>query len=174
MAAKVLHFGPDVCHRLPVLSRVGYDVEICPSLVEFPPLLQRAYPDAVLVTDRPNSEHRHSERHQVIAFTREHSQARLILFDSSYSVSDEEDFDLVIPPLIHPEEWLRQIAAVIERSRALNAASAATRKHSTLVVMDAQITRLKSIIARERSAATRAKAQRAIDQIGRRSDPSDK
>jgi len=35
MAATVLHFGTDLCSRLPVLNNVGYSVEVCSTLPEF-------------------------------------------------------------------------------------------------------------------------------------------
>ena len=169
MAAKVLHFGTDDCNRLLVLRSVGYDVEFCPSLVEFPPLLQRSDPDAVLVTGRPNR-----ERGQVVTLTRELSHARLILFGSSHSVAGDGEFDLVIPPLMHPEEWLQQVSSVIERSRTLTATATVIREQSVLLRKDSEIARLKSMIERERSATARARTQRVLDDIRQEPDPSEK
>lgn len=113
IAARVLHFGTDDCNRLLVLRSVGYSVDLCPTVEEFHSLMQkRTGADAILVTGVPVG-----ERRQVVTLTRERSHAPLVLFNTSYDYADEGKFDLVIPPLTRPEEWLRKIAATIEIKR---------------------------------------------------------
>ena len=148
----MLHFGADVCNRVLVLRNVGYSVDICPSVAEFcPPLEERAETDAVVVSALPGRDRSH-----VVTFTCEHSSARLVLFDNSYAHTDEEQFDLIVPPLMHPEEWLRLVAALIERSRDLNRTTAVIRERSALLRKDSETLRLNSMIQRERSVSERA------------------
>jgi hypothetical protein len=126
MAARVVCFGADDCNRSLVLRNVGYQVDRCPSLIEFRTLIrERADADAVLVTERPTA-----DRRQVVTLTREHSRARLVLFDNSYDDTDEGAYDLIVPPLTPPREWLREIADLIERSQNSFAASTAIREQS--------------------------------------------
>jgi len=167
MAAKVLHFGTDTCNRLLVLRSVGYSVDACLSLTEFHTILESSDPDAVLVASRPSL-----ERRQVITFTREHSRAGLVLFDSSYYGSEEGEFDLVIGPQVTPEEWLRQIALLIEQSRVLKARSRTVRERSSQLIkasevarQASEIARRKSVAQRERAAKERAKAGKILDNI---------
>lgn len=117
MAARVLCFGTHDCNRSLVLRQVGYEVDRARSLLEFRALIrERADTDAVLVTER-----RGNVRREVVTLTREHSRARLILFDCSYDHVDAGQFDLIVPPLSAPAEWLRQVADTIEQSHSLNA-----------------------------------------------------
>ena len=121
MAVRVLHFGKDNCNRLLVLRSVGYAVDTCRTVEEFHSVLQKgAGADVILVTTGPAR-----ERRQVITRARERSHAPLVPFSTCYDYADEAEFDLVIPPLTHPEEWLRKIAGLIEQSRALSAMSTA-------------------------------------------------
>jgi len=167
MAATLLHFGTDNCQRLLVLRSAGYQVEVCESLPEFRTSLERnADANAVLIASLLSV-----ERRRVVTLTRENSNAGLVLFGS---YSGEREFDLVIPPLTDPEDWLQQIADLIQRTRVLNASAIAIREKSALLRKDAEIARLKSVIERERSAAARARAKRVIDRIPEGSDPSDK
>jgi hypothetical protein len=122
----VLHFGTDDCNRLLVLRSVGYSVNLCPTVEEFHSLMQkRTGADAILVAGVPVR-----ERRQVVTLTRERSHAPLVLFNTSYDYADEGKFDLVIPPLTRPEEWLRKIAATIDQAafRVLATSSSAIRR----------------------------------------------
>ena len=52
MPVRVIHFGPDDCHRLMVLESAGYAVENCDCLAKLPRLLaDSAEMDAVLVSE---------------------------------------------------------------------------------------------------------------------------
>jgi hypothetical protein len=167
MAARVLSFGMDDCNRSLVLRAAGYEVGRCCSLIDFRiRIRERPDAEAVLVAEEPGT-----NRREVVTLTREHSQARLILFDNSNVSADEAEFDLIIPPQMPPDEWLRQIASAIEQSRALNATSAMIREQSALLKKDAEIPRLKSKIERQRSATARAEAERLIRSIPQTSDP---
>lgn len=76
MAARIVHFGVDSCHRLWVLKNAGYSVDDCQSVVQLRAALQSGtHADAVAFTE--------SERFapdEVVEVTRAHSSAPLILF----------------------------------------------------------------------------------------------
>jgi len=167
MAASVLHFGTDLCCRLPVLNSVGYSVEVCPTLPEFRTAIKlRADADAVLVASEHISEHR-----EVISLTRENTHAGLILFDPYSSNAHKREFDLVITSGMHPEEWLRAIAGVIEQSRGLNERSRAIREQSAQLIRDCKLVREEWIFQRERFAREQANAKRMVENIEDKFDP---
>jgi hypothetical protein len=109
--ARIIHFGEDSCHRLMVLEGVGYTVERCESIQDIEFYLRSPHlPDAVVIS----GELRKASR--VATFL---SNADLplpaILFagtDESYS---ESEYDLVIPALTSPSDWLTSIEETIEQ-----------------------------------------------------------
>lgn len=109
MAARILYFGRDTCHRLPVLVRAGYAVVNCTSLEELCASLESApTPRAVLMADNnPRA------AQQGIALLRSRSPVPLILFRDSYRVLAEAPFDLIIPTLTPPAQWLAEIASLL-------------------------------------------------------------
>lgn len=121
MAATLVYFGLDTCHRLPVLVRAGYFVENSLSIPRLgvaldPRIESRNDPEAVLMAD-------HDGRlpQDAIALIRARCCAPLILFrDSNHSYA-ESDFQLVIANLTPPEQWLHQIAALLRQNRLLRA-----------------------------------------------------
>jgi hypothetical protein len=54
-----------------------------------------------------------------VALIRAHCSAPLVLFSDSNHTYAGSGFDLVIPNLTPPEQWLHQIAALLEQSRLL-------------------------------------------------------
>lgn len=109
MAARILYFGRDTCHRLPVLVRSGYAVVNCISHEELCAALQSAHaPAAVLMADNnPGT------AQQAISLLRSRSPVPLVLFRDSYRVLVESPFDLVIPTLTPPAQWLADIASLL-------------------------------------------------------------
>lgn len=165
MAASVLHVGIDDCNRALVLRDNGYSVEVCPTFEEFRSTIeQRSDAEAVLVTERPGR-----ERNEIVTLTRSWSRAPLVLFSSSYEEATE--FDLLIPPLVHPSEWLRRIATIIEQSRAFSAASQAIRDISMRSRQDSESLRHDSLIVRQRSATEQARAERFMNHFPKKPDP---
>lgn len=153
MAARVIHFGADSCNRLLVLEHAGYLVDNCPSIIKLGSALALAREaEAVLVTEDPRA-----SRREAIKLVRSHSAAPLILFQTVGSTFDEPDFDLVIPVLTPPREWLEKIAVTIEHSRALVAEAKFTRVQSTILRQESGVARQKSVFERERSARQRSK-----------------
>lgn len=114
MAARVVHFGCDACRRLLVLHMTGYAVDDFSSILKFRCALQDSTQTAaVLFTGEDET-----DRKEALTLARAQSCAPLILFETSNAPADEADFDLVIPPLTPPEEWLGRIAATIQQRRA--------------------------------------------------------
>jgi hypothetical protein len=109
--ARIIHFGEDNCHRLMVLEGVGYAVERCESIqdIEFylrSPLL----PDAVVIS---------GELHRASRLATFLSNADLplpvILFAGTDESYTETEYDLIIPALTSPSDWLLSIEETIER-----------------------------------------------------------
>jgi hypothetical protein len=94
----------------------GYAVDDCPSVSNLRFALQDSHHTAAVVFTGQNE----NERKEAVTLARSQSSAPLILFEASNSPTDEADFDLVIPPLTPPEEWLDKIAATIQQRRALH------------------------------------------------------
>jgi len=111
MAARVVHFGCDVCRRLLVLHMAGYAVDDCPSILTLRSALQDTSQTAAVLFAGQDE----TERREAVMLARSQSSAPLVLFEMSNAPSDEADFDLVIPPLTPPHEWLAKLAATIEQ-----------------------------------------------------------
>ncbi len=117
MVARVIHFGPDDCHRLMVLRSAGYAVEECQSM----PQLQRALEsrtalDAVLLSEGDGI-----SPQEAIAAVRTRSSNPVILFCSTTMAYENSGFDLIVPCLTAPNVWLNDVDALIEKRRALRA-----------------------------------------------------
>jgi hypothetical protein len=126
MVATVVHFGEDVCYRLPVLRSAGYAVEQCDSLEQFSTFLSSA-PDVVVLEEEPQV-----PLLKAISFTRARSSASLVLFRHDSATTLAEECDLIIPALTAPEEWLSEIATLLQRSCAAREDSRAlVRKPAT-------------------------------------------
>jgi hypothetical protein len=124
MAARIVHFGADSCSRLLVLEHAGYDVDHCPTVLMLDSALKTGREaDAVLMTEDPRA-----SRREAISLVRSYSAAPLVLFQTVGPTFDEPEFDLVIPVLTPPREWLEKIAATIESSRALVAEARFSRE----------------------------------------------
>jgi hypothetical protein len=108
MAAKLIYFGADTCHRLPVLRRAGYLVENCRSAEHLGALLESGEIDAVITTDRDGDVPDH-----VVAEIRSHWPVPVILFRDSNRNCNERRFDLVIAALTSPPRWLEELESLI-------------------------------------------------------------
>jgi len=159
MGARIVHFGSDTCHRMPVLKSAGYSINDCRSLAQLHYALQIcAEADAVVMTEpdrvAPDS---------AISIARSSSTAPLILFPGRRLEYKESDFDLVVPALTPPEQWLSDIAALIQRSQAIRAQSQSLVDQSSLR-REAEAARKKSRLERERS---RRECARNAEMLGR-------
>jgi hypothetical protein len=156
MAANLVYFGVDTCHRLPVLMRAGYMVENCGSALQLEAVFDSSCPaEAVLMTD-----HEGKLPQDAITLTRSRSLAPLILFrDSNHSYA-ESAFDLVIPSLTPPGQWLEQIALLLEESRVLRAKSVLLRAESWMMQHEAILLQRDAAELRDKTQLERARSVR--------------
>lgn len=146
MGLGIVHFGMDDCNRLMVLQNAGYAVDSCSSLEHLRFIFNRTPLPAAIVM----AEHRADAHHDAIAFVRSHPPVPLVLFQSAIWSDDESQFDLVIPPLTPPDEWLEKIAALIKRTQAMLATSQQVREQSAVIRKEAAASRLDSVLRHER------------------------
>jgi hypothetical protein len=123
MATRIIHFGEDTCHRLSVLKSAGYFVAECDDVTQLQAALQSELGiDAVLLTDREGEAFE-----DAIRIARSFSSVPLILFrDTNLNIA-EAGFDLVIPVLTPPEQWLDELGALIKRMHAIGTRSVKLR-----------------------------------------------
>jgi hypothetical protein len=153
MAARIIHFGPDDCHRLMVLRSAGYAVDGCVSLAQLRRLLLGgAEAEAVLLSDGPAV-----ELEEATSLTRKCSSAPVVLFSGTNRNYEGMSFDLVVHSLTPPEAWLRGVDKVIgERGLLAKRLSAFSRKSTQLLEESARAVN-KSRLERLRSRQERAR-----------------
>lgn len=143
MAAKVIHFGQDDCHRLMVLRSAGYSVDDCGSLVQLRTRLATGMAaDALLVSDDGGP-----PPDEAIALAKTRTTMPVILFRSTNLAYEESGIDLVVPCLTPPEIWLNEVGELIQKSRIPRASQAAQLRRE-------------SQDARERSRSERVRSKR--------------
>lgn len=151
MATNLIHFGEDICFRLPVLQSAGYAVADCHSVEMLSAALSKG-PEAVLLEEEPKL------LVQAAAFlTRSRSTASLILFRSEVDSFTAGDFDLIIPSLTPPDEWLTEIVTLLERSRTIRMESQTLLKASSLLRQDSAA--LRKVVSEERARSIRERSK---------------
>lgn len=120
--ASVIHYGVDTCHRITLLRQVGVDVAACPSLPDLRHLLEKRAFDAILLTESPTDPLIHTARRL--------SNAPLIWFCEDPFSDRDPRFDLVIPPLTPPAEWLASMKRLLGETRRIRAQSIPIRTDS--------------------------------------------
>ncbi len=168
MAARIVHFGVDSCHRLWVLKNAGYSVDDCQSVVQLRAALQSGtHADAVAFTE--------SERlapDKVVEVTRAHSSAPLILFRETRIDCVESVFDLVVPVLEPPETWLMEIAALIAKGQAIRASSEALVRRAIVLRQEvAAVCRRTREERKQRSLRERLKPNDPWDSVRGKPEP---
>jgi hypothetical protein len=153
MATSFIHFGEDICFRLPVLKSAGYSVAECHSFEVLSAALGQN-PEAVLLEEQPRA-----LTEAAAILTRSRSAASLILFRSEVDGFTAGDFDLVIPSLTPPEEWLSEIAELLQRSRIIRAESQAILKASSSLREDSAAVR--KAVSEERARSIRERSRSA-------------
>lgn len=114
MLARLIHFGPDDCHRLMVLRSAGYAVEECESLLQLGNTLSAGDSvEALLFSDGEGI-----SPEAALAVAKALSSLPSILFRSTTQTYEESGFDLVVPSLTPPDVWLNDVDTLIERTRA--------------------------------------------------------
>jgi hypothetical protein len=147
MAARVIHYGNDECHRLTVLRSAGYAVDSYNSLPQLrEALTTNGKPEAVFITE----DDRDSPL-LVVTIAKSCSSAPLVLFRRSNAIFEEEHFDLVIDSLTPPTQWLNELQELIVHGQTLRARSRELAKESAQLRVEASAAREKSRVERKRS-----------------------
>lgn len=128
MGGKIIHYGVDEFYRLRILRKAGYTVESCISLSEFKWVLySTGRIDAVAFTEAEGST-------PLTAMSLAHGKrSPLILFQGWTPHYQQSDFNLVIPMLTSVDQWLGDIASLIERTRHLVQESSKLRTKSRIL-----------------------------------------
>jgi hypothetical protein len=109
MTTRVIHFGPDDCHRLMVLRSAGYFVDACWSLGQLrASLLTGGEIEAVFMSEREGI-----APDEAVSLAKTHCAAPVVLFRSTNRAYPDSTFDLVVHALTPPEVWLKEIDALI-------------------------------------------------------------
>ena len=147
MGARVIHYGPDDCHRVMVLRSAGYSTSDCRSLVQLRECLDRgATADALLMSDAEDF-----QPQEAIALAKAHLSLPVILFRSTTLTYEESGVDLVVHCLTPPEIWLNEVDVLIERSRTLRAQSQALGRKSAQLRRESALQVVRSRAERKRS-----------------------
>lgn len=153
MAARLIHFGWDQCHRVAVLRSAGFEVKESHSLSTLWLDLKRDEQiDAVIVSedDRQNAEEAADLVHQ------HHRLAPVIVFRGKVHSLDESKFDRVYTSVVSPEIWLAETDMLIQKSQIIRQESLKLQQKSILLQRDSQA-------LRERSSRERARSRTEIE-----------
>ena len=109
MPLKILTFGYDACHRWAVMRFAGYRVDECESIRDLrQKLMASTDVDAVIMVEDIVS-----IPSEAIIAAKSYFHGPLVLFESRCAAENEHVFDLRVPNLTQPSEWLQRIQAVI-------------------------------------------------------------
>jgi hypothetical protein len=113
MSRKLLTFGYDACHRWAVLRVAGFTLHACQSISELRERLMVARDvDAVVMVEDIVS-----VPPEALLYAKAYFDGPLVLFEARFQSNYRDSFDLCVPILTGPSEWLPQIEAVIEKDR---------------------------------------------------------
>lgn len=110
MAAAIIYFGQDYCHRVQVLRSSGFDVSYCLRLQDVRRRLCAAPAVSALLADAEYVDF----DHKLVTDIRALSAAPIVLFVRSDAEVVEDHFDLVIHSLTSPQLWLKELSLAIE------------------------------------------------------------
>jgi hypothetical protein len=163
MAARVIHFGTDYCHRSMVLRNAGFAVDECISLVQLrSALIAESRADVVCLSD---GEPTHQEA--AVALARSHCSAPLVFFQGAEHSADQPAVDLVVPNLTPPDVWLNEVKELIAQSVALQQQTRSLLRKSGQIRMSARDAVRKSREERDRSHRERERASEPEDPFGK-------
>jgi hypothetical protein len=115
-AGTILYVGNDICHRIDVMERSGFDVLHCDCAIGG---FRDAFAEARLISAITFGNAFHSPLLEAASTARTLSAAPLVLFEDPAIKCHEHAFDLVIPAHTPPADWLRSLEELIEESRKL-------------------------------------------------------
>lgn len=147
MTATIVHFGEDQFVRLPVLRKAGYLVHKCLSVPEFTEYLGINPKPSAIVMAEANA----SSIERAISLARSRTSAPLVLFPGTRRTNLESRFDLIIPALTPPQEWLADLNNLVAWSGALRSEATITQEHAVRLREECQKLRANSRMERERS-----------------------
>ena len=108
---KIVTYGYDACHRWLVLRLAGFTVIECGSIQELRNLLLSTsdFKAAMMAEDIVNLPR------EAVVTARSYFAGPLVLFEGGrYLGKRRADFDLCVPVLTRPEDWLPRVTQVIE------------------------------------------------------------
>ncbi len=159
MASRIVHFGADDCSRVIVFERAGYLVKNCgESLATLDSTLRQDRTEAVVI-----STHDAAHISEVVAVSRSLSPAPLVLFEGAGMPYDTSAFDLVIPPLTPPADWLGKFDQLLQKTIENTARSLSVRETSAALRKQSESVRLQSSLQRERASAQRESLRKIFD-----------
>ena len=140
-ACTILHIGDDLCRRIPVMETAGFVVY--QSEVKIPAIhtafeREEDYSAVVFHNDIA------AIPEDAVQETRSLSEAPFVLFQNPTVPGNEEEFDLVIPPLTSPDVWLLNLRELIQASRQMRQDTIQLRKDAAAVRSKSQELRLAS------------------------------
>jgi hypothetical protein len=109
----ILFFGPDECLRVEVLRQAGLKVTHCSSVAELARAIQESQRAQAIVF----AEERGKRLDEALQVAKERTTAARVLFQPTWTVSNERDFDLVVYSGTAPESWLADIARTVVQKR---------------------------------------------------------
>jgi hypothetical protein len=113
MSRKLLTFGYDACHRWAVLRVAGFTLHACQSISELRERLMSSRDvDAVVMVEDIVS-----IPQEALLYAKAYFDGPLILFEARLQSNYKDSFDLSVPILTGPSEWLLQIESLIEKDR---------------------------------------------------------
>ena len=136
-AAMLLHVGDDVCHRIPVIERLGLVVlrSEC-SMTGLEDVLAGGQNFAALAFHNDLR----TLNKAIVMRARALSRAPLVFFENPTFECETREFDLVVPVHTPPAVWLNELRSLIEessrillRSRELVRESAALRSETRTI-----------------------------------------
>lgn len=148
--ASVLYFGPDEWNRVQVLESAGYAVRQCQEISDLKAAFKQSPRPAVVVI---NSFGRAGFRPAIDVVQAQAVPPPVIVFPGPGQSGFEKSVDLVVPPLTPPEEWLKDMADLLSKSRAVLEDAVAVNERPATLIQELAIVRAKSIAARQKPAA---------------------
>ncbi|HEV2135498.1 MAG TPA: hypothetical protein VGR47_14790 [Terracidiphilus sp.] len=124
-STTILHFGDDLCQRIPVMEAAG--LMVLQSEISIP-AIHTAFDQG----DSFSAVIFHCDivapPEPAIQEARILSQAPFIFFQNSAVACDESEFNLVIPPLTPPSIWLQKLVELVEDFRVIREESLRLRE----------------------------------------------
>lgn len=108
----MLYFSAsDACRRPEVLRWVGFTVQECTALSDLAGRLRSGEaPDLVCVADGWDE-----PVELVLSLVRSYTSAPVVLFSSGRHLYPEVAWDMEVPVMTHPGEWVSRVVELLER-----------------------------------------------------------